>query len=85
MEGEDLNLLRSKCNSSSDKQENASEAQPEVIGNCDTEETTNVTSGSDCSQVLNADEVIFLKLLELFILSKLQSYQPDTKKWQGHK
>ena len=55
MEGEDLNLLRSKCNSSSDKQENASEAQPKVIGNCDTEKTTNITSGSDRSQVLNAD------------------------------
>ena len=47
--------MRSKCNSSSDEQENASEAQPEVIGNCDTEETTNIASGSHCSQVLNAD------------------------------
>ena len=55
MEGEDLNLLRSKCNNSSDEQENASEAQPEVIGNCNTEETTNVASESDCSQVLIAD------------------------------
>ena len=55
MEGEDINLLRSKCNSSSDEQEDVSETQPEVIGNCDTEETTNVASGSDCSQVLNAD------------------------------
>ena len=55
MEGEDLNLLRNKCNSSSDEQENASEARPEVIGNCETEETTNVASGSDCSQVLNAE------------------------------
>ena len=55
MESEELNLLRNKCNSSSDEQENASEAQPEVVGNRDTEETTNVASGSDCSQVLNAD------------------------------
>ena len=47
--------MRSKCNSSSDEQENALEAQSKVIGNCDTDETTNVTSGSDCSQVLNAD------------------------------
>ena len=45
-------LLRSKCNNSSDKQENESEVKPEVKVNHDNEE---ITTESDSNQVLDKD------------------------------
>ena len=50
VEGEDFDLLRSKCNNSSDKQKNESEVKPEVKVNYDNE---GITTESDSNQVLD--------------------------------
>ena len=57
LEGEDFDLLRSKCNNSSDKQENKSEVKPEAKVNYDNEE---ITTESDFNQVLDKDTYAWL-------------------------
>ena len=49
VEGKDFDLLKNKCNNSSDKQENESEDKFEVKVNYDNEE---ITTESDSNQVL---------------------------------
>ena len=52
VEGEDFDLLRSKCTNSNDEQENESEVKPEVKVNYDNE---GITTESDSNQVLDKD------------------------------
>ena len=48
VEGEDFDLMRGKCNNSSDKQKNESEVKPKVKVNYDNE---GITTESDSNQL----------------------------------